>query len=576
MKKLLIAVGAVLLLAGLGLLGAGMAHVGETPAKLTWTNPEFRSALMTFAYKVYGNPKMENGRHYISKVTFKNSGQRPVTDFSISYKLQDYIPWTDPETMPSIPPGFSFAKLYYPRLPADVTKLHTPTVCALEIKVQWKEDGQSRQQTFKHDVTLRSVNELTYCDLPASEVESWFDAFDTSDFAVAMVTPNDPVVAAYAAQISKNAGGTIAGVAGGPKEVYRLCGAAYDYMCRTGLRYTGDSGVPANYDDVKTYAQAVRLPRDVILNNNGLCIELAIMWASVLKHLDVEAALVMVPGHCYVIAYSPNTGLPLDEGIPIECTSITPQAVDRTQPVSFDDSVKMAVDETKKHMEDGRIQVLPVAQYEQLGFTPPELPEVDVTRITETLEKRLTPARPSSTFPIAEQTTAPQAAEESDAPQQPPPPEQTLPPQQPGRGTIRWTHPLGYVAIDFPRNFISVKPARNPGNVLLLVAGNPATTLECDVMQVIRTEDPGVALHYIVSSCAKNGIHLKVEGSKVGDNGMVFYSGTTNNRGTATQWVCAGKPVPNGVVFVSVGTSQFAWKTQSSNVTALLNNVHFK
>ena len=102
----------------------------------------------------------------------------------------------------------------------------------------------------------------------------------------------------------------------------------------------------------------------------------------------------MVPGHCYVIAYSPNTGLPLDEGIPIECTSITPQAVDKTQPVSFDDSVKMAVEETKKHLEDGRIQVLPVAQYEQLGFTPPELPDVDVTKITETLEKRLTPRGP--------------------------------------------------------------------------------------------------------------------------------------------------------------------------------------
>ncbi len=576
MKKLLIAAGAVVLLTGLGLLGAGLAHMGEKPAKLSWSTPEFRSALMTFAYKVYGNPKMENGRHYLSKITFKNSGERPLTDFSISYKLEDYIPWTDPDVMPVVPAGFSFAKLYYPRLPASVTQLHSSTTCALQVKVQWKENGQSRTQTFRHDVLLRPVNELTYCDLPAGEVESWFDAFDTSDFAVAMVTPSDPVVAAYAAQISKRAGGTVAGVAGGSKEIYRLCSVAYDYMCRTGLRYTGDSGVPANYDDVKTYAQAVRLPRDVILNDNGLCVELAILWASVLKHLDVEAALVMVPGHCYVIAYSPSMGLPLDQGIPIECTSITPQAVGKKEFVSFDDSVKMAVDETKQHLEDGRFLVLPVAEYQQMGFTPPELPDVDVTRITETLEKRLAAPAPTQpqTFATA-QAGPPNNAGDGESPDQPPPPEQTLPPQQRGKGTINWTHPRGYLSIDFPPDFISIKPQRNPGNVLLLVAGNPKTSLECDVMQVFGTKDPAVAWRYIVTAAGKVGIHVNLQDTKA-NNSMMFYSGTTNNHGSLNQWVCAGKVVPDGVLFVSVGANQLAWKSQNSNVMNLLGNVHFK
>jgi hypothetical protein len=571
MKKILIAVGLVLLLTGLCLLTAGAAHLGESPAKLTWTTPEFRSAIMTFAYKVYGNPKMEYGRHYLSKITFKNSGERPITDFSISYKLQDYIPWTDPDTMPDIPAGFSFAKLYYPRLPADVTKLHTATTCALQVKVRWKEDGLQHEQNFKHDVLMRGVNELTYCDLPASEVESWFDAFDTSDFAVSMVTPNDPVVAAYAAQISKMAGGTIAGVGGGAKEIVRLCSVVYDYMCRTGLRYTGDNGVPSSFDDVKTLSQVVRLPRDVILNNNGLCIELAILWASILQHLSVDAALVMVPGHCYVIAYSTSQGIPVDDGYPIECTSITPQAVGKDQPVSFWDSNKMAVEETKQHIEDGRFELLPVAVYEQMGFTPPELPDVDVTKINEMLEKRLASA-PAPNAPVAQQNTS----SGPDEAQQPAPPEQTLPPQQPGKGTVTWTDPQGYLSIDFPSNFISIKPAVNPGNVLLLVAGNPQTTLECNVMEVVGTEDPGIAWQYITRSCAKHKITLKLEGEKNGDNGMVFYSGSTNNRGLLSEWVCAGKPIPNGVIFVSAGTNQLAWKTQYNNVIGLMNNVHFK
>ena len=578
MRKLLIILGAAAALSGLLLLGAAAAHVGVAPAKLTWNPPEFRSALMTFAYKVYGNPKMEDGRHYLSKITFKNAGQRPITDFAISYKLQDYIPWTDPETMPEIPAGFSFAKLYYPRLPAEVTKLRTPTTCALQVKVQWKEDGQAKSETFRHDVLLRSVNELTYCDLPAGEVESWFDQFDTADFAVAMVTPSDPVVAAYASEITKLAGGTVAGVTGGPREIYRLCGAAYEYMCRTGLRYTGDNGVPANYDDVKTFAQAVRLPRDVIENNNGLCIELAIMWASVLKHLNVEAALVVVPGHCYVIAYSPEMGLPLNEGIPIECTAITPQAVGSKTPLSFDDAYKMAVEETKKHEEDGRILFLPVSEYQQMGFTPPELPDVDVAKITDLLDRRLTTASRSNPPAPNQNSNAPLATQpqESEPPAQAPPPEQTLTPQQPGRQTINWTHPVGYVSIDFPANFVSVKPPVNPGNVLLLVAVNPATTLECDVFQVVGTENPGAAWQYVVRSCAKHNIHLKLATSKAGDRGMVYFGGTTNSRGVMRQWIAAGKPVPNGVLFVSAGVDQLAWKTQSNSALALMNNVHFR
>ena len=95
-------------------------------------------------------------------------------------------------------------------------------------------------------------------------------------------------------------------------------------------------------------------------------------------------------------------------------------------------------------------------------------------------------------------------------------------------------------------------------------------------MHVTGTEDPRVAWQYISRSCSKHNIQLKMAASKNGDNGMVFYSGTTNNRGVLRQWVCAGKPVPNGVVFVSAGTSQLAWKSQYGDVLNLMNNVHFK
>ena len=159
-----------------------------------------------------------------------------------------------------------------------------------------------------------------------------------------MVTPNDPVVNLYTSEITRLAGGTVAGIGGGAREIGRHCRTIHEYMQATELRYTGDSGVPANFDNIATLVQTVRLPRDVIVNNQGLCVELALLWSSILEHLGVDAALVFRPGHAYVIAYSIKQGLPVGQGLPIECTAITPRAVDRDKPVPFDDAVKMAAE----------------------------------------------------------------------------------------------------------------------------------------------------------------------------------------------------------------------------------------
>ena len=586
MKKLFVILGSLVLLMGVLLLTAGAAHLGQTPAKLTWTQPEFRSSLMSFAYKVYGNPKMESGQHFLSKITFKNAGQVPIKDFAISYKLQDYIPWTDPDTMPEIPAGFSFAKLYYPRLPAEVTKLRTQSTCTLQVKVEWKENGQAKQEIFKHDILMHPVNEITYCDLPAGEVQSWYDYFDTSDFLVSMVTPNDPVVAAYAAQISKMAGGSTAGAGGGGEEIYRVCHVAYDYMCRTGLRYTGSQGVPEGYDDVKTLVQSVRLPRDVILNNNGLCVELALMWASVLEHLGVDVTLVLVPGHCYMVAYSARQGMPIERGIPIECTSITPRAVGKDGPVSFDDSVKMAMEETQQRRKAGLMILLHVQQYQDMGFTAPELPDVDLPRITEMLEKRLGPDQASANNPqVAQQDTPTQAQEAPDnnaggdggqTPNPPyPNPPSPNPPSPPSSGN-RWSYSPAGLSIDFPQGFAPVKPPINPGNVMVLLAVNQRLSMECDVMHVTGTQDPQAAFQYIITSGQKYNIHINCQKASQGKNGLVYLSGFTNNNGSQNQWIATGKVVPNGVVFVTAGTPSRVWKSQANNAINLLNNVHFQ
>ena len=458
-----------------------------------------------------------------------------------------------------------------------MTKLHTQTTCTLQVKAQWKENGQAKEEVFKHDILLHPVNELTYSDLPANEVESWYDQFDTSDFAVSMVTPNDPVVAAYAAQITKLAGGTTAGIGGGAEEVHRICQVAYDYMCRTGLRYTGDQGVPASFDDVKTLVQTVRLPRDVIQNNNGLCIELAIMWASVLQHLGVDAALVMVPSHCYVVAYSAAQGMPLSQGFPIECTSITPLSVGKNGPVSFDDSVKMAVEETEARLKAGYMILLPVKQYQNAGFAAPELPDIDLPRVTEMLEKRLGPGQAQADGTRLAQNGQPQSQAPSDGGESGGGESSNPIPSPSSNGSNnRWTYPAVGLSIDFPAGFAAIKPSVNPGNVLVLVAGNPAIPMECDVMHVTGTQNPQQAFQYIGKAGQQHNIHLNCQTVNSGANGVIYLSGNTNNNGVASQWIAEAKAVSNGVVFVTAGTPNPVWKAQRNNAMNLLNNVHFQ
>lgn len=564
MNKTLFVGGGIGLVIGLGLLVAGIFKVGERPAKLTWRDPEVKSALLTFGYKVYALPKVQFGRHYLSKIVFKNEGEHPVRNFSISYKIDDYVPWTEPEVINQIPGGFTFTELYYPKLPASVSKIRNATQASLQVRFRWLEGSRQREETFSRDITLRGVNELAYCDLPQSEVQSWFDAFNASAFSMAMVTPNDPVVHLYTSEITKQAGGTTAGIAGGAQEVARLCAITYNYMVRSGLRYTGDAGVPTSYDNISTMVQNVRLPRDVIINNQGLCIELTLLWCSILEHLGVRTAMILVPGHAFVVAYSPEQNMPISQGIPIETTAITPRAVGRSADVSFEDAVKMASETLQRYQQDGRIMVLPTQEIQSIGFTPPELPDVDTDKLGDTLARRIAPAA-MPTGMVMQQSNGRSMA--------PVAPVRPVAPVIPA-GFTTWRHPQGYVSMAFPGDFVQVAPAGALG-VIVLSVGNPGTSAECSIMQVPGAQTPQQAINHLTGVFSQVGSRLQVSGSSMGENGAVYFNGSTTLPNGVARWVCVAKAVPGGVVLVSAGASANVWSSQSALLQTIMSTVRF-
>ncbi|MBV8641083.1 MAG: hypothetical protein JO070_06805 [Verrucomicrobia bacterium] len=387
MRRLATILGVAGLLAAAILFGAWFLRQ-QGQGQLVWDRPTVKKTIQTFAYKVYGNSHLESGRYFMSKMVFRNTGKKAVTEFSVSYQIPGYIDWTTPDALPQIPPGHTVIKCFYPQFPKKVTEIKNDTPSALETKIRWNDgSGPIHEEVVRDEFIFRGVNEIEWTDLPSNEIVNWFDDFVNSDLLAAMVTPNDPVVTEYAAAITEKLGGALAG-AGGDKDKIAVMAGLYNYMIETGMRYAGGMGFPETVGDTHTTVQTVRLPRDVILSNNGLCIELTLLWASVLEHLGMASIVFVIPGHAFIVVPLENelNGLKL---VPIECTAITPKAVDRQGLVSFPKAYEMALGELAKALKETGVYIAVKPQQLQIrGIVPPELPDINIDQVKRIIASR--------------------------------------------------------------------------------------------------------------------------------------------------------------------------------------------
>lgn len=505
---------------------------------------------MTFAYKVYANPATQNGRYFLSKIVFRNDGTAPVRDFSISYQIPDYLSWTTPETHSEIPPGQTIVQLFYPQLPSKITQLTNETTATLETKIRWTDKpGEMKEEILRSNVELRGVNEIEYTDLPSNEILTWYDVFVTSPFAVAMVTPNDPVVKEFAAEITKRTGGTMAGIAGGPQEIVRLMKATYDYMSETGMRYTSDQGVPSTLGDVHTMVQTVRLPRDVIITNEGLCVELALLWASVMEHLGCQTTVVFRPGHAFTIVW---VGQGANDFVPIECTAITPMAVGARQPVPFEEAVKMA----QQDIREQKYQMwLNVQQYQKEGFRAPELPPFEVDKIKNILAQRSSHTAAGYAQAVAMTHS-----------------------RQEGTGAVRagyyrWQGANGLVSIDVPQNWMRLENSPVPG--MIFTAEDAQTTAAVNVFYFPNFQSPADAMAAArrgVATHLGGAVHVKSQEQK---GSAVYYTGTTTSRRGTSEWIGVFAPTQSGVIGFFTGSAKGTFERNQPILQDIISSAHF-
>jgi hypothetical protein len=374
------------LFGGLGLLALGLllllcwAVFGRAGGGVLSTKVYWQPTVMTVAYKTYGNPEAVRGKYWFAKSVLQNTGKGSLKHVKISYQIPDYITWTTPDEVAEIIPGETVVFVYYPKFPAKVTQIRTRTPATLEVQIQY--DGASEPHLEKRDFEFRGLSEFAFTSLPANEILNYFDVFDNDPLLASFVTDEDPVVKTFYAKVSEAYGGINTMDKG--KDMAAMAKSVYDYMVSLGMTYSGTKGVPDNVGDVSSLMQSIRMPRDVIQGNSGLCVELALLWCSVAQAAGAKVYLILIPGHAFVVLQAGD-----GTQFPVETTGIGGGAGGNLgAAMTFDQAVKSATKTFADQKDKGTMVVLDVQAVQAQGIRPPELEPVDTNDLSKLLDDR--------------------------------------------------------------------------------------------------------------------------------------------------------------------------------------------
>lgn len=297
MKKLIIP----LLISGLGLLvfGASFLFSGNGSGTLDIDIVK-TSTLMPAAHNVYANEEALDGKYYLFKAKITNTSKNTLEDVTVRYRIPGYIEWTELDVIGEMFSGQTASVRCYPKLPESIAEKMTESTEKAEIEITW--DGASEDDMIEEEFSFRisNRNEYMFTNIPASEIAGWADVYNNDALLACYVTPNDPIVQYYTQNIQeKILMGEAASVTKDPKEAVRFLTGIYNATILSHMVYSGTKGIPESLQDVSKFSQKNRLPREVITGNTGLCLELSLLYASVLSNAGLDPIIFLVPGHAY-------------------------------------------------------------------------------------------------------------------------------------------------------------------------------------------------------------------------------------------------------------------------------------
>jgi len=298
MKKIALPIALILL--GLILTGLSFVNSNTGSADDIDISIEKSAFIMPAAHRVYSNPEALDGKYYLFKAKITNNSSETLQDVTVKYRIPNYIDWTELTVSGEMFPGQTLVVPCYPKFDDKITQKTTESVEKAEIEISWNgaEDDDIIEEDFSFRFTNR--NEYVYTGIKSEEISSWADMYDNDALIACFVTPNDPVVKYYTQNLQeKLLKGEAASISRKTEDAARFLSGIYEATRRSHMVYSGTKGIPKSTDDVQSIVQQVRLPREVITGNTGLCIELSVLYASVLSAAGIDPVIFMVPGHAY-------------------------------------------------------------------------------------------------------------------------------------------------------------------------------------------------------------------------------------------------------------------------------------
>lgn len=253
--------------------------------------------IMPSVYKVYANEDALNGKYSLFKMLVTNNTSNAAQNVAVSFQIPGYIEWTEIAKFPILLPGQSVVVNCYPSFDQKIVDKTTPSKEKVNIKIVGSNIEQ-KDESFGIQITGR--NEMMYSFVKKDEIRTLGDLFDNSVLFACMVTPEDPIIKYYTQKIQeKIMKGEAASVSRTDEDGIKFLLGVYYATAVSHMVYSGTSGVPANIGDVSSLIQSVRLPREVVTGKTGLCIELSLLYASILMSAGLNPVIFLTPNHAY-------------------------------------------------------------------------------------------------------------------------------------------------------------------------------------------------------------------------------------------------------------------------------------
>lgn len=518
------------------------------------------SVIMPAAYKVYGSPDVAGGRYNLFKAVIKNTGSSEVKNLKVEYRIPKVIDeWTEVPSSAYLLPEQTAVVTCYPQFPQSITQRNTSSKEKAEIRVTYggKANPTEKDESFSFDMT--SVNDIVFSGVADDEKAYVGDFIDNSVLYACMVSAEDPIIKHYAEQVQQRilCGETGAGVGGDGQitdkvleEKARVMEGVYNATLLSHMVYSETGTNYIRFGETTSSTEHIRLPREVVSGNTGLCIELALLHASVYKAAGLEPVIFLIPSHAYPGIKVGNTYLA------IESTGIGGEGIGGR--MSADQALTAGMKELKTwYQEAGKgnpmyrvldINALYNNGYKDMEMSPDPVASAEVDKIIS--------AWPTCLMTASANVPEPRRGGGGN------------PAPRPASSNNWATVNTGGISFQYPTSWSVVSNPLPQLPQMTSVFVSPDHASQVEVYKFPGASNPQQAMAYIRNVISRLGENVQYQQSgNIGD--IVRFDGTSSTGSGALTWAGFFRAVNGGVMGIIVGSHHGADQTTTNIINTI-------